>query len=586
MFAGKQFICEICNLRLAAAGRAKHMRRVHHLSNLGRGRRTDYAAMKPPQPHEPLNPNAPLGPDVSAAEHYELNQNDLPPPPQLSIPAAARAMPLLVPQQSDLPPPPQPSIPAAARAIPLLIPQQHDMPLPVLGQVEGSQTESMLMPSAQFSQFVRPGLLTQMGDVRSLPEPTKQNLMLLLVSTNKRMDNIEESVNRTRREITSVHELLHRQLPIQPSALQHSQGIEMSSASPPSMIGMQPMLTTEYVPAQQHHAPAIVSSASVLPMPISNILIPQAHQQRNLAVRPMQQEPPNEEVENSQSMQPVEASQAPPRSHITSNEERKYLWEQVRILVQDRCIWQGLTKGTMANYLSFYNGLEKNGFQPSCLSTPSQINEIISSLVHKGTKSKPVAYSAIKKAHNVCYADTPINLPRLKMKLVARIFPPFDNIVTTINEMIEKDERELALTSLFLLVTGLRIGEAKRVVLADFGQHLYIKDFVQNKSPRPRPYVFITEQFHRIALKANWTHVLWSTSYLDRKFKPYSLTCHLFRHAYITRRTNFVADALSTTSRLIGHSSLGVTERYMHVSAEEEREIANNAFVVHVNLPE
>jgi integrase len=115
---------------------------------------------------------------------------------------------------------------------------------------------------------------------------------------------------------------------------------------------------------------------------------------------------------------------------------------------------------------------------------------------------------------------------------------------------------------MFLYITGLRIEEARRTTLSEFGIQLFIIGFTQDKTRKKRPFVGITTQFYDLASLHTWTKVTYNRRKLH-SLLPDKISCHSFRHSFVSR--NGDANNIADISHSIGHSSVGTTQQYYHV---------------------
>jgi len=268
-----------------------------------------------------------------------------------------------------------------------------------------------------------------------------------------------------------------------------------------------------------------------------------------------------------------------------SEDVRRYnTWRKIKREVWSTSMLNGLREATIKQYLHVYSKLEKAGFKTDDLSNRHGYKKIVKWVLSLTLSSKNVYLSAIRKAAQVCFPGAPVSFAKIKVNPSKKKWPAFDEIIVKIQKMIDDKEINLALTSIFLLITGLRIHEALKLKLVDFGDKLFITDFVQEKSEKARPFVIITRQFFGWASRFNWTKIPWKHSYLAEKLKTYSLCCHSFRHAFITKRTKFVNDALNSTSQAIGHSSAKITKIYLIPDLAEEMKIIEKTFTLTLNF--
>lgn len=268
-------------------------------------------------------------------------------------------------------------------------------------------------------------------------------------------------------------------------------------------------------------------------------------------------------------------------------DQHKYQdWSQVKEAIRRHDEFAKLSTHTLKNYNSVLMSLSEQGFIPENLATQDGIERMLRWAMQSSSKAKNILISAIKKASKVCYPTAQVSFPRCRFERGTRTCPSFAETVAKVQEMVDKKEIDLAMTSMFLLITGLRIGEAVNCPLDRFGESLCIKDFRQEKSRKSRPLVMLTREFNEFARRLRWTCISSDPSWINKRLMKYKLSCHTFRHAFISKRTERIADALASTSKVIGHSSPRVTEGYLIISEEKEREIMEESFTLGINIPQ
>jgi len=254
-------------------------------------------------------------------------------------------------------------------------------------------------------------------------------------------------------------------------------------------------------------------------------------------------------------------------------------WKQVKAAITINARLSGLAKDTLRHYWSFFNELSRQGFKPRDLSSQSSLQKVMEYI----TTTKPAGIAnrcaAIKKVLRVCFPGAPVSVPRVKKPATRKKWPTIKEVIDAINEMSEHD-LELAMNCLFLLVTGTRIGEAKRLSIDDFDNDLAIVDMPQEKSKKPRPFVFISKQFKEFAKATGWKRIQYDSSWLNKKLKGYKLSCHAFRHGFVTITTQEREAALRGTSRAIGHSSPRITATYFQETKGEEMMLHERALTL------
>jgi len=259
-------------------------------------------------------------------------------------------------------------------------------------------------------------------------------------------------------------------------------------------------------------------------------------------------------------------------------------WRKVKREVISVSILNGLKNRTTQKYMHILTRLEKANFSPVDLANRHGFKKIMKWVQSLDCKAKNIYLSAIRKAAKTCFPGAPVSFARLKLIPSKKIWPTYEQTILKIQQMIDKKEFNLALTSIFLMITGLRIHEATKLKLKDFGDELFIKDFKQEKTEKPRPFVILTKEFCDWAKKYNWEKVPWKHSFLAKKLKQYDLCCHAFRHIFITQRTKFVNSGLSDTSKMIGHSSEKITRLYLIADVNEEKKIIEKAFKLNLKF--
>lgn len=273
-----------------------------------------------------------------------------------------------------------------------------------------------------------------------------------------------------------------------------------------------------------------------------------------------------------------------PPSAANSKEPILSSWTEVVNALNRAAKRQSLSPCTMKNYLGTINRLKAYGFVPANLGNQHGIDRMLEWVMDNRQKAKNIDIAAIKKASRTCYPSAHLTFPRIVIQPSLVECPNFKEFVRMIKQMVEKKDFELALTSWFLLITGIRIGEAKFCPLEKFGRGLFILQMRQQKSRKPRPLVMITREFKEAADVINWTAIRWTRSWINKQLRVYGVTCHSFRHAFITRREIVKGAGLESTSQIIGHSSRRITASYLIADVEEERKIMKAAFTLNLKI--
>lgn len=255
-------------------------------------------------------------------------------------------------------------------------------------------------------------------------------------------------------------------------------------------------------------------------------------------------------------------------------------WNEAIKRIKTKSTIQKLKAHTIENYVNVYKKLRKHGFQPINVATQESLEKIYLWIQKKESRCENIYYAALHKLKSNCFPKAPVEFPRVPIEQHTRISPPYEDIIKKLRKMIDDGKDRLALTSLFLLMTGLRISEALRCPMKLFEESRCISNFVQAKSRDKRPFVIITEKFMKYAKSMKWEGLEYGKSWLNKQLKPYKMSCHLFRHGYASRRDEFDPSSVKKITKALGHSSERVTKRYIHAKRDKELNIIDSAFDV------
>jgi integrase/recombinase XerD len=248
---------------------------------------------------------------------------------------------------------------------------------------------------------------------------------------------------------------------------------------------------------------------------------------------------------------------------------------------------QYLHNVTPSTVLWYKNSLR---WLPSESPSQEQLKDAVMRMCEKGRKATGCNCSIRAINSYLKWSGSTLKIPRLKEpQLVLPTFTPQQIRLLVAWKPKGKYQRRLHLLVLFLLDTGCRISEALglRVCEIDFENMLVTLDGKGRKQRlvpfsfelRKAMFRYVTE-FKRTLdslLFANRTHtmlahrnVLRNVKQLCKRlgFKAPARTLHAFRH---TMATSYIrrGGSVAALQRLLGHSSITTTMRYVHVQTAD-----------------
>jgi integrase len=133
-------------------------------------------------------------------------------------------------------------------------------------------------------------------------------------------------------------------------------------------------------------------------------------------------------------------------------------------------VLEGLSANTLKNFRTAINKLMIAGFMPADLSKQSNADKV-NLFVNSGPKSQENnTMKAIKKILRVCYPSSNVVFYKPKKSVRSKEPPSPSELLNLIKSMIKNNDIHLACSALFLLSTGLRINDARRINICDFGK--------------------------------------------------------------------------------------------------------------------
>jgi len=127
-------------------------------------------------------------------------------------------------------------------------------------------------------------------------------------------------------------------------------------------------------------------------------------------------------------------------------------WRKIKNEVRSTCVLNGLKNRTISQYLKVYDKFEKSGFHPeeNCFG----YKRIMKWLIGIDSKAKNIYISAVRKAAKVCFPGAPISYAKIKLKPNKKKWLSYNKAIEKIKSMIKNNDKELAVCSLFLIITG------------------------------------------------------------------------------------------------------------------------------------
>lgn len=210
-----------------------------------------------------------------------------------------------------------------------------------------------------------------------------------------------------------------------------------------------------------------------------------------------------------------------------------FTWEQARKTFDSVAAIEHLSLNTIRNYSLVYRLLEEEKIQPRELADQQKCQRVIDWIASRPESQKLNSLKAIKKMVKVCYPAMHISWPmHIKEPKRKRIPLQPKKIIKIISKIAAKD-KQLACSCLFMVTTGLRLGDSLSLDLKSFGKKGVLTNFAEKKGG-VRDFVVLTKDFMKIAADIGWEKIPYSRTWFQQQLQKYGLWPHTLRACFVT----------------------------------------------------